>query len=78
MPLLMMNARPAGLARRALSLPGRALERELAAAIPPILAAITLVAAALCAALLRAGDIAGDDWSQRSERCGHLGFSFPV
>lgn len=78
MPLLMKNARLAGAARRALSLPGRALEWELAAAIPPILAAITLVTAALRAALLVAGDVAGDDWSERRERCGHLGFSFPV
>jgi hypothetical protein len=75
----MKNARPASVARRALSLPGRALEWELLATPTPVLAAIlTLVAAALCAALLVAGDLAGTNWSEGSESCGHLGFSFPV
>jgi hypothetical protein len=74
----MKNARLAELARRALSLPGRALDWVLAAAVPPILAAIPLVAAALRAALLVAGDVAGNNWSERRERCGHLEFSFPV
>jgi hypothetical protein len=61
----MKNARLAGVARRALSLPGRALEWDLLAAPAPIIAAIfALVAAALRAALLVAGDLAGNDWSE--------------
>jgi hypothetical protein len=73
----MKNARPASVARRALSLPGRALEWELLATPAPVLAAIlTLVAAALCAALLVAGDLAGTNWSEGSESCGHFGFPF--
>src|SRR6185312_8192275 len=72
----MKNARLAVVARRALSLPGRALDWDLAAAIPPILAAIPLVAAALRAALLVAGDLAGAEWIERSERCGHVRFPF--
>jgi hypothetical protein len=75
----MKNARLASVARRALSLPGRALDWELLAAPAPVVAAIlTLVAAALRAALLVAGDLAGTDWSEGSESCGHWGISFPV
>ena len=77
-PLLMKRARLATRARRALSLPGRALGKELVAAVPPVLATITLVAAALGAALLGARDLANDNGCERSESSGHLGISFPV